>query len=286
MTGRLGRSIFIFLLPFALTIPGLAHAECGNGVLEEPEQCDGGACCSDDCTFASVESICRPAASGCDVAESCTGDSDVCPDDAVKAAGTPDAACDACEACNGAGACAVGPVNGCKVPIESVRSKLAMKNRTPDTGDVLEWKWLKGEETLAAEYGNPALDTQYRLCLFDLSNEAPVLFTQVAAPAAGNCTSKPCWKALGKVPGTKGYRYNDKETTPDGLKQMTMTPGTEGSAKVVLKAAGVNLALPIEEIPVPLPIRVQLQASNGTCFEATYSTAEKNDGRDFKANAD
>jgi hypothetical protein len=167
-----------------------------------------------------------------------------------------------------------------------VRSKLAMKNRTPDDGDVLEWKWLKGQATLAAEFGNPVLETDYRLCLFDLSGETPKLFSQAAAPAAGNCTSKPCWKALGRVPGTKGYRYNDKEATPDGLKQMTVTPGTDGNAKVVLKATGVNLALPILEVPVPQPIKVQLQASNGTCFEATYSTSDKNDGREFKASSD
>ena len=47
---------------------------------------------------------------------------------------TPEASCDACESCNGAGACAIGPVTGCKMPIESVRSKLMMKNRTPDDG--------------------------------------------------------------------------------------------------------------------------------------------------------
>jgi cysteine-rich repeat protein len=288
MTGRLARSL-IFLA--ALAVPALVHAECGDGTLDELEQCDdgnlsAGDCCATDCTFESAETVCRAAASACDVAETCTGSSDVCPDDVVKPAGTPDASCDACESCNGQGACGIGPVLGCKVPTESVRSKLAMKNRTPDDGDVLEWKWLKGQETVAAEYGDPVLTTDYRLCLFDLSGESPALFTQSAAPAAGNCTSKPCWKALGKVPGSKGYRYNDKEATPDGLKQMTMTPGIDGAAKVVLKATGVNLALPIVPGPVPLPIRVQLHASNGTCFQATYSTAEKNDAGEFKANAD
>ncbi len=288
MTGRLARSL-IFLA--ALAVPALVHAECGDGTVDELEQCDdgnlvAGDCCAADCTFESAETVCRAAASACDVAETCTGDSDACPDDVVKPAGTPDASCDACESCNGQGACGIGPVLGCKVPTESVRSKLAIKNRTPDDGDVLEWKWLKGEETLAEEFGDPVLTTDYRLCLFDLSGESPALFTQAAAPAAGNCKSKPCWKALGRVPGVKGYRYNDKETTPDGLKQMTMTPGPDGNAKIALKAAGVNLALPIVVEPVPLPLRVQLQASNGTCFEATYSTAEKNDGEELKANAD
>jgi hypothetical protein len=289
MTDRFTR-LAIFLLPFALALavsrPTIARAECGDLVVDGVEQCDGGDCCASDCTFASAETVCREAATPCDVAETCTGSSEVCPDDVVKPAGTPDASCDACESCDGAGACGIGPVNGCRVPIESTHSKLSMKNRTPDEGDVLEWKWVKGQATSAAEWGNPVLATDYRVCVFDLSGPTPALFTQIAAPAAGNCTSKPCWKGLGRVPGTKGFRYNDKEATPDGLKGMTLTPGIEGTAKVVLKAAGDNLALPPAGTIIPLPLRVQLQASNGTCTEASYSTAEKNDGKDFKAGSD
>jgi hypothetical protein len=286
MTGR----FTVFLLPLALVLavsrPTVARAECGDLVVDAGEQCDGGDCCTPDCTFVSADVVCRLAVSSCDVAETCTGDNAVCPDDVVKPAGTPDASCDACESCNGAGACGVGPVNGCRVPIESVRSKLSMKNRTPDKGDVFEWKWVKGQATLATDFGNPVLTTDYRICVFDLSGPTPALFTQIAAHAAGNCTSKPCWKGLGRVPGTKGFSYSDKEATPDGLKGMTLTPGTAGNAKVVLKAAGENLALPVAGTLVPLPMRVQLQASNGACFEASYSTAEKNDGKDFKAGSD
>jgi hypothetical protein len=61
---------------------------CGNGVVDAGEQCDGGACCTTACTFASSSTTCRAAANECDLAETCTGSSATCPSDTVKVAGT------------------------------------------------------------------------------------------------------------------------------------------------------------------------------------------------------
>src|SRR5262249_36439978 len=59
---------------------------CGNGVTEAGEQCDSGSsngsaisCCTSSCTFKTSASTCRPAAGACDIAETCTGSSGVCP---------------------------------------------------------------------------------------------------------------------------------------------------------------------------------------------------------------
>jgi len=71
--------------------------DCGDGILVPGEQCDQGAangtpasCCTATCTFKASGTQCR-ASSGapCDVAESCTGSSAICPPDGPAASGTP-----------------------------------------------------------------------------------------------------------------------------------------------------------------------------------------------------
>ena len=52
------------------------------------EECDdgasngtGGSCCNANCTFTPADTVCRPSAGGCDVAEVCSGSSGACPPD-------------------------------------------------------------------------------------------------------------------------------------------------------------------------------------------------------------
>ena len=80
---------------------------CGDGRIEGAEQCDGGPCCNNSrCTFQPVTTSCRVAvAGGCDLAETCSGSSAVCPVDGVKTSGTSCRGsagnCDVAEVCNG-----------------------------------------------------------------------------------------------------------------------------------------------------------------------------------------
>ncbi len=70
--------------------------QCGNGILEPPEQCDQGAangtsgsCCAATCQFLPAGQVCRPGAGPCDVAESCLGSSATCPTNTSAPNGTP-----------------------------------------------------------------------------------------------------------------------------------------------------------------------------------------------------
>ena len=66
---------------------------CGNSTVEPNEDCDdgntmNGDCCSSLCLFESAASVCRAVAGACDVAETCSGSSEVCPADALASLGT------------------------------------------------------------------------------------------------------------------------------------------------------------------------------------------------------
>ncbi len=79
-------------------------SDCGDGVIDSPEVCDGGACCTSSCTFANSSTVCRAAAGVCDAAETCTGSSTTCPADGKLSGNTCRASggvCDIAETCNG-----------------------------------------------------------------------------------------------------------------------------------------------------------------------------------------
>ena len=89
-----------------------AWAACGDGVVDGGEECDQGgqngsstSCCTTLCEFRAVNTTCRPAPGGCDIAETCSGTSATCPPDMVRAANVicrpAIGGCDKVETCNG-----------------------------------------------------------------------------------------------------------------------------------------------------------------------------------------
>ncbi|KAL7944362.1 Metallo-peptidase family M12 domain-containing protein [Trichoderma barbatum] len=97
-------------------VPTITGSQCGNGIVEEGEECDCGGvqgcqnntccnpttckfrtnavcdpsnedCCTDRCQFASSSTVCRPSTGECDIQETCPGTAARCPDDQHKADG-------------------------------------------------------------------------------------------------------------------------------------------------------------------------------------------------------
>jgi hypothetical protein len=180
----------------------------------------------------------------------------------------------------GLAVCGMTPVAGCRQPIVSGKAQLQLRDKSPDTKDRLQWKWMKGAVTTTAELGDPTTTTSYRLCIYD-GNES--LISTADIPAGGSCNAanpRPCWRAFGR-----GFRYVDRDYTPDGIQQLVLKAGPTGKAQIVLKGRGTDLDMP----PLPisdLPIRVQLVNSVGGCWEATYSTTLRNQTDQVKATAD
>jgi spore coat protein A len=89
---------------------------CGDGEIDPGESCDSagangtpGSCCSASCEWNPAATVCRADGGECDPAETCSGSSAACPDDAVSPDGTPCSGDgDVCtdDACDGAGTCA------------------------------------------------------------------------------------------------------------------------------------------------------------------------------------
>jgi cysteine-rich repeat protein len=301
-----------------------ATVECrpSAGVCDVAESCTGsGSECPAD-GFESATAVCRPDAGQCDVADTCSGTSAACGPDASEPDGT---SCndgnvctnaDQCVAgvcggdsmvcgdgtrepsCNeecddgnqGAGdgcsptclvepglGCTVGPLTGCRLPWTPRKAQLQI-SRKGGAKDAIKWKWLKGNRTTFDELGDPTASTSYQVCIYDQTG----LRFEITNPAGGTCAGKPCWKQT----GTNGFAYKDKELTPDGGLSLKLKQGAVGKAQIQFQGRGSSLAVPNLTTLVQ-PLIVQIQNSDGLCWEAIYGApATKQTADQFKDVAD
>jgi hypothetical protein len=173
-----------------------------------------------------------------------------------------------------AGPCSAAPQPACKTASPAA-SKVTLRERAPATADQVSWKW-KGQATVLGDFGDPLTTTGYAICIY----QGTSLKLTARAPAGDTCGTKPCWKPL----GTRGYGYNDSLLTPDGLSKVTLKAGLTGKAEVAVKGKGANL--PDGVLPLTTPVIVQLQATTGQCWTATFGTAQASDAGQFKAKSD
>jgi phospholipase C len=166
--------------------------------------------------------------------------------------------------------CPPSPVNGCQ-------ADAATKGRVQLGKGKFKFKWVNSATVGTSDFGSPTSTTNYILCLYDNGTKKMSL----RAPAGGTCGTKPCWKAS----GTSGFKYADKDGTPDGLLKETLKSGSAGHGKILAKGGGLNLQLPT--LPLTTPVRVQVRQDNSnTCWEATFSTFTTNTSTLYKAKSD
>jgi hypothetical protein len=181
-------------------------------------------------------------------------------------------------------ACAATPAAGCRLPTKALKSKLLFVDDPDDARDQMRWKWVKGEETTQADWGDPTTDTGYALCLYGPGDT--LIYGSLVDPG-GTCGTKPCWKALGNPAGSKGYRMKSKTREPHGVQKLILKVGIEGKAKIVAKG-GRELLFDgpggVAPLPLPLPATMQLQSTAGECWQATYEAegVGKNEAGFFK----
>jgi hypothetical protein len=183
--------------------------------------------------------------------------------------------------------CDPTPLPDCRQPVAAGKSTFILKDNAFDSKDMLTWKWTKGAETLLSDFGDPVSGaTAYRLCVYDESAGAPTAAIALSVPPGGTCAGKPCWAAK-----KTGFLYKDKSLTHDGVKQVQLTAGPEGKAKILVKGKGELLPMPKPVGPglfaQDMAVIVQLVNVDGMCWEADFTVpAKKNDLKQFKDKGD
>ena len=191
------------------------------------------------------------------------------------------AGCGPCETCDSAGACVVAPNPSCGVPygpytpgIGSVL-KISLGAR-----DRLSWKWIG--QAGGNEFGEPSTyPNDYTLCMFD---GAGSLLFRATAPAESTCGTGACWT---ERPQSQLVKYATNDYTPDGIARITLRGGRKGRLRLSGKGELLsNRPFGLPALPLSLPVRVQLQARDGLCWEAQFTEARPNTTSRFIARVD
>jgi hypothetical protein len=134
---------------------------------------------------------------------------------------------------------------------------------------------------MTSDFGSPLTTTDYTICIYDSSAD-PQPRLMATAPADGLCSGKPCWKAT----KTTGFKYRDKLLDPDGLSAIILKSGAASASKALVRGKGPNLGMPT--LPLTAPVTVQLKRNDdpSKCWDAKYSTPDKNLSDQFKSKAD
>lgn len=249
---------------------GAFESACGNGTIEGGETCDDGNngdgdCCSGTCKLESEGAACN--------------DGDTCStgDRCVAGTCTPtgEQQCGPCLSCDPAGGCVAEPWTGCHQPTEDLSGELEIVAKPARK---IEWSWVEGEATTREELGNPLAAEQYAFCIYGDATGTPELLFR-AATRVDPCGKKSCWKPTGKT----GFQYT--APTSDALRKVILKSGADGKAKVRVTAKADDLAIPA--LPIALPIRAQVQAENGQCWESAFFPlgVKKNDAKLFRGKA-
>jgi hypothetical protein len=268
--------------------PSSLECRATAGFCDIAENCTGSAAACPPDAFEPNTLECRADAGQCDVVENCTGSGALCPIDSFEPAATVctdndfctagdacdgngacvsgidvDTICPVCEACDPSdGSCSAGPRIDCLEPSLPAKARILIKDKAVDQGDLVVWKWIKGEATTVADFGDPTTTDGYTLCVFDDNVEV----FRSSVPAAGLCGALPCWRTTGAT----GFKYINRDRTPDGVMRVLLKSGAAGNAKVLVKGKGVNLPFPASFLPMATPVHVQLQADSGTCWQTTH----------------
>jgi 6-phosphogluconolactonase (cycloisomerase 2 family) len=161
--------------------------------------------------------------------------------------------------------CGPSPEALCK---QALASRLRLHTGATGARNRLTWLWTGGSQTTLGDFGDPTTATDYRLCIYDHVTTSPTLVLDAEVPAGGMCNDKPCWRRH-----RAGLRFRSTGRAESGISQVDLKPGREGNAGIAVQGHGASLPFPA--LPLTTPVRVELRASNGSCWAASAKVGGK-----------
>jgi hypothetical protein len=255
---------------------------------------DGNPCTDDVCDDTGGCGV--PNDADCDDGDACTS-GEHCSAGACTA-GTP-TICPTCQTCDSqSGGCMIGPRPtpvppalprpglDCRISA-SHKAKLVLKDKDPNTGDLLVWKWNKWPDISAGSFGDPTTTDDYAVCIFDgVGGATPGLVYRADVPAGGMCDALPCWRAVGADDIPVGFKYVDKVGRADGMLKISLKAIEDKPGRIGLRGKGESL--PDPSLPLQMPVVVQLQTGGGECWGSSFAASGmlKNEPTVFKARSE
>ncbi len=264
---------------WVLFLDGVPGALCGDDILDPGEDCDdgntaNGDCCDASCQFEVNGASCSDA-NVCNGAETCNGAAACLPGAPLDCDDSMACTQDTCHPVTGCSSTS-GPATVCML---AGKRSISLGDRSPDAKDKLSWKWVKGEETLYTDFGNPQSTDSYTLCIYDEAAGVPALKAELTVPNGPNWTTN----------GTKVWSYKDSSAINAGVRSVKLVAGAANKAKVILKAKGDQLGA---ELPGPVganyfnqdgDVTIQLINSLDFCWTTDFATpALTNETDSFK----
>jgi hypothetical protein len=179
-------------------------------------------------------------------------------------------------------ACPSQPAPSCQRALRPDGGTLTLTDRTPDKNDGVSWRWSRGAVVPRSAFGDPLAATSYRVCVYDGTTS---LVLGASVPAGGICnarTNRPCWRTV-----RRGFSYRNADRAAGAIQSLDLREGlAENHARIAVRGRGPLLGMP-SLTALTLPLTVQLQGTNGSCWEAVYSPpATRQSAKSFVDKAD
>jgi hypothetical protein len=140
-----------------------------------------------------------------------------------------------------------------------------LRNASPDDYDSVSWRWTHGPAVDANALGFPYQATDFAFCVYDDSVTTPGVVARASLPAGPACAGARCWRINSRESAAS---YRDKLGVAGAVGSASLKSGESYKTSAHVKARGVGLAM--GTLFTGFPLRVQLQAENGQCWEAVY----------------